>query len=786
MRNGPVGVPLNDTSPTPTRKLLPKSSTPRNQNTFQTRSFPPKISASNQRGPSQHQPTFRGGDVKHRQLIPSPTNTSYRTRPCLYCGKTFFSNEQLKIHEDLEASEFEKEALDFDCKSKEVLVEQQVPNQSHEIDRTDEEFGGWPPPQHHDFRMYPTHNMEYRNNYYPNSLNNNSMYTSRNINMNSNYQQNRVLPGGREYSNPCNNHTSQYVSQDPVCPQPPNADQLYQESPPPAHEDPTIVHGFLPPPPPLPVPQFSQPSLNTRHVADYPAPSTGEEKIYTLLESNEQTLTKSSLNIRGENNKSSLEVLDLSLPKQCDPDIILKKVAEYENSLNFPTQSHLDNTNDDKNGQAIDLAKAENLNNDDYENNSHDGQTIKEEGGSNESITFENGSIKEEKIIPESSNHRNNNIKEFIENGNSTLEDESYNSRGSSNHNDNMHGSYKLESDTKDNLPTNDTVVANSIVMIETTQSFDDIYKQDIKEEITIKESIVTLDPLSLPSMPEANITFAPETIAEQDNATSNHSGKTAFDDEYEGLIKHEEGMDYSSPASPLQFEDPNRLDCKFCGMIFDAPHIRKFHEAGHNDEHNEYHGDNTRMYCGWCGKTFKKVAYRILHEKGHTGELAITCHNCGKGFRWESELKSHSANCTSESPAKHRHISKHVDKEDWIENHPSMPTGWRIRSRPRPNQEGQRFFIFLSPEGQVFYSRKSMLGHMEKTGGYSLEDLDKVRRHTKAALRGLDTKLNDGTLVQPTAPTSPVVKKSIDSKGEGKKRLKVRQYRKRRIGANA
>merc|ERR1712227_229084 len=61
-----------------------------------------------------------------------------------------------------------------------------------------------------------------------------------------------------------------------------------------------------------------------------------------------------------------------------------------------------------------------------------------------------------------------------------------------------------------------------------------------------------------------------------------------------------------------------------------------------------------TRLFCGFCGKNFKKAQYRIMHEKGHTGELPVTCPNCGRQFRWESELKSHLANmfCTKMRPA--------------------------------------------------------------------------------------------------------------------------------------
>ena len=54
------------------------------------------------------------------------------------------------------------------------------------------------------------------------------------------------------------------------------------------------------------------------------------------------------------------------------------------------------------------------------------------------------------------------------------------------------------------------------------------------------------------------------------------------------------------------------------------------------------------------------------------------------------------------------------------------------MRSRPRATQAGQLFFLFLSPDGKVFHSRKKVLDHMEKLGGYTQFDFDKVREGAK------------------------------------------------------
>ena len=81
----------------------------------------------------------------------------------------------------------------------------------------------------------------------------------------------------------------------------------------------------------------------------------------------------------------------------------------------------------------------------------------------------------------------------------------------------------------------------------------------------------------------------------------------------------------------------------------------------------------------------------------------------------------------------------KLVEQEGWEENTKLLPTGWKMRSRPRPTQEGQLYFIFMSPELQVFHSRKAMVQHMEDAGTYSKEDMFKVRQLAKPGPRPMN-----------------------------------------------
>ena len=155
-------------------------------------------------------------------------------------------------------------------------------------------------------------------------------------------------------------------------------------------------------------------------------------------------------------------------------------------------------------------------------------------------------------------------------------------------------------------------------------------------------EELVIFEPNSMPTMPEANIALTEE---KKGGRGLFERGLTADDwrelEDYAELMDEEEefGEFEDDPSfrssSPVQFEDPNRIDCKHCGMIFNDGHVRKFHEQSHMEIEDEYDdGEMTRLFCGFCGKTFKKAQYRILHEKTHTGGLPVSCVNCNKQFR--------------------------------------------------------------------------------------------------------------------------------------------------------
>merc|ERR1712032_1194526 len=99
----------------------------------------------------------------------------------------------------------------------------------------------------------------------------------------------------------------------------------------------------------------------------------------------------------------------------------------------------------------------------------------------------------------------------------------------------------------------------------------------------------------------------------------------------------------------------------------------------------------------------------------------------------------------------------KLIEQEGWEENTKLLPAGWKMRSRPRPTQEGQLYFIFMSPDLQVFHSRKAMVQHMEDAGTYSKEDLHKVRQLAKPGPRPMNRANPSNSEARPKLKARPV-----------------------------
>ena len=243
------------------------------------------------------------------------------------------------------------------------------------------------------------------------------------------------------------------------------------------------------------------------------------------------------------------------------------------------------------------------------------------------------------------------------------------------------------------------------------------------------ENSWITFEPTRMPKMPESKIVVKSQ-LEEYLHKLN--------EEEWVKFIK--EQLEPSAPAE-VEKEDPNRMDCRHCGLLFNEVHVRKFHEESHRQEREE----REELCCGYCGQTFTSLTHKKIHETAHQSleqpgaapsQAEFDCRLCGRKFMLEGELAEHNKLlCTAAQPAKPVVTPSRprlADQEGWAEDDPTLPSGWKIRSRPRATQAGQLFFLFLSPDSKVFHSRKKVIEHMEKLGGYSQFDFDKVREGSK------------------------------------------------------
>ena len=250
--------------------------------------------------------------------------------------------------------------------------------------------------------------------------------------------------------------------------------------------------------------------------------------------------------------------------------------------------------------------------------------------------------------------------------------------------------------------------------------------------EAVEEDCTILLDPARLPNMPRA-------IIAVQSNLESYLAQLT--EQEWCTFMKVPwlAGEEVREVAPPnRKSDDPQRLDCRYCGLIFPAHHVRKFHEESHSEESGEDgydDGEDTRLFCGFCGKWFTRVLNRKLHERGHGLP--------GAGV--ETPQQQHLSATPRPRPPP-RPAPPKVDilsQFEWLDaSEVGLPKGWRMRTRPRPSQEGQFCYVFLSPDRKLFHSRKAVVQHMEKVGGYSQFELDQAKDGWRAKQK-INAKMN-------------------------------------------
>jgi len=719
------------------------------------------------------------------------------SRPCMYCGARFPDKDALLRHETLEGKDYDKDASRFeldDWRGDRRLnyIAYDTTKKYHDvIDRTEEEFGeddensmdtqycssyghsprsvsgltevffnsnslAPPPPPPY----YPI-----ANGFHEPDLNDeaSNVYVVSEASFNV-----ESLDCSHVLEMP-NNHTSQFVSYDPA------GFPATSPGPPlPAHSDPAVSNGFLSPTPALPVPDFTQ-DCQQGSEAELQDPS--EERTYTML----QCETPTSTLLTVETTSPSREVLDLSMPNEND-DIEMSEEAKSIEDVSDLSDTVPESLDNEESPESLDIEETSVSQIEDV--------VIETEVTNEERVVaiinevfdriFElaandaddtlhsecNGDEKEEKIeingdIRINGVHENNvggdsddneNHSQFttdeikVNNENFIISNNSDNKECEPQQEQDQHVSSSNEVvDSSENSSVLEDVNTNEAVSIQ--NSDEDYYikedKVDTEGSIEEESETVSFEPNSMPIMPEANIAIKP------DSSVDGYPDWMEFD-QYSDLLDEDELEETKSEVD----DDPTRVDCRFCGMIFKDGHVRKFHEQSHADDETNYDdGEDTRTFCGFCGKDFKNAKYRKIHENMHTGDLPVSCQHCGKRFRWESEVKTHQRlYCSAESPARVRTINflkpktpfalgsgkqrlRLVDQEGW-EPSDTLLDGWKMKFRVRAAQDGQKTYIYMSPEGDIYHSRKAIVQKMESDGNYTEDEIELMRKRAKPGPR--------------------------------------------------
>ena len=302
------------------------------------------------------------------------------------------------------------------------------------------------------------------------------------------------------------------------------------------------------------------------------------------------------------------------------------------------------------------------------------------------------------------------------------------------------------------------------------------------------ENSWITFEPGRMPRMPEAKIVVQ--------SGIETYLSKLS-EEEWVRFIK--EQLD---PSPPPVKEDPNRMDCRHCGLIFNEVHVRKFHEDSHQSEQEAVmrQSEAMRTFCGFCGQTFGNVTHRKIHEKAHmslqdpnfltqlpqfpqTPQPPAPRNHLGQfvsappGERRSPQKAAFStprpAKVAAEGrPRKYRESPavpakpRLCDQEGWLEDPDTLPQDWKYRTRPRATQAGQMFYLFLAPDKKIFHSRKKVMEHMELLGGYTQFDFDKVKQAAGTYYNVVKKKGEDGS-----DDDSKSSKKSTETPKKKKKR---------------
>ncbi|XP_073467686.1 uncharacterized protein [Aquarana catesbeiana] len=200
--------------------------------------------------------------------------------------------------------------------------------------------------------------------------------------------------------------------------------------------------------------------------------------------------------------------------------------------------------------------------------------------------------------------------------------------------------------------------------------------KEDTPTEIS------TVDGREMRKTSEDCLTLSPDCKVEDEDITQYSPGENPTTSNVHPAPHSVDGPSYSSyPEEPQTVRDgailptDKRLSCTECGKCFRFKSDLNVHKRSHTGE---------KPYsCPECRKCFSVKSNLYQHQRSHTGEKPYSCPECGKCFSQKYLLYTHQRSHTGEKPYSCPECGKCFSQKSSLCTHQRTHTGQKPYSCP-------------------------------------------------------------------------------------------------------